>query len=96
MENINIQRARELLYSSPLLKYVTKEQIEQELKNIYIYQTEEEFNIACGFKELMAGGKFYAFNRNGQNHFNPKYVTPHKIIHEVLHGLSKKYDEQKK
>lgn len=92
MENVNIQEARELLYNSAIVKYVDIREIEEQLENIHIYNTEEEFIKAYGGRYL--GGILEGFNRNNYNHLNPKYLTPHKIIHEVLHGLSSEFDKE--
>lgn len=92
MENEIIQRARELIYKSEVIKFVDIKDIEEQFKNIHIYSTEVEFMEAYGYDDYK-GERLEGFNRKNQNHINPKYATPHTVIHEVLHGLSSKFDK---
>ena len=92
MENENVLKARELIYNSPIIKYVSIKDIEEQLSNIYIFDTEEEFLKEYG-GECIGGGIPKGFNRSNKNYFNPKYISPHVIIHEILHGLSSEFDK---
>ena len=92
MENVNILKARELIYNSPIMNYVSIEDVEKQLSEIYIFDTEEKFMQEYG-GEYIGGGILKGFNRNNKNYLNPRYVSPHVIIHEVLHGLSSKFDK---
>lgn len=92
MENVNILKARELIYKSPIIEYISIKDIEEQLRNIYIFDTEEEFLEEFG-GECIGGGIPKGFNRNNKNYLNPKYISPHVIIHEILHGLSSEFDQ---
>ena len=92
MENQIIQRARELIYNSSAIKCIDIKDIEEQFKNIHVYETEEEFMEAYGFDDYK-GERLEGFNRSNHNHLNPKYITPHTVIHEILHGLSSKFDK---
>lgn len=92
MENQIIKKARKLIHSSSVIRYIDIRDIEEQFKNIHIYETEEEFMDAYGYDDYR-GERLEGFNRKNQNHLNPKYATPHTVIHEILHGLSSKFDK---
>lgn len=88
-----VQRAKELLLSSPIMKYgVTEEKIEQLFANVHVFSSQEEL-----LKEynpfISKGGSLAGFSRNNHCYIGPD-ATPHIIIHEVLHELSSEFDKQ--
>ena len=92
MSNIITEDARKKIYNSPVMKFVSKEKVEEALKNIVIYENKTDFFKAFGSNEYN-GGVLEGFNRNGISYLSPE-ATPHTVIHEVLHTLSSKFDEE--
>lgn len=87
-----IQRAKELLLASPIMKYgITPEKIEEIFANVHMMPTQEALE-----KEYNPFGKYdghlEGFNRNHHCYIGPN-ATPHVIIHELLHELSSQFDK---
>ena len=86
-----LDEAKEKIYKSSIVKYVSKEKIEEAFKRIHIYENEEEFYKIYG-KPKEEGDFLEGFNRSEGSHIGPN-ATPHTIIHEVLHFLSSEFDK---
>ena len=87
-----IQDAKYKIYNSEIMLYVRPEEIEQAFQNIYVYENKEEFLKVYGRNDYN-GGRLEGFNRAGISYLGPD-ATPHTVIHEILHTLSSKFDEQ--
>lgn len=87
------EQARQLIYQSPVTNYFNKETIEKKLENIYVMTNESKFNE----KYVEATGEKFDGNLEGFQNSSGIYIgpkaTPHTIIHELLHELSSKFDE---
>ena len=92
MSNIITEDARKKIYNSSVMKFVSEEKVEEALKNIVIYDNKTNFYKAFGSNEY-DGGVLEGFNRNGVSYLSPE-ATAHTVIHEVLHTLSSKFDEE--
>lgn len=87
-----IQRAKELLLESPIMKYgITPERIEQVFTKVHMMTTQEELEKEYNpYKKY--DGRLEGFNRNHHCYFGPE-ATPHVVIHEILHELSSEFDK---
>ena len=91
MANI-VQEAKQKIYHSEVMLYVTPEQVEAAFQKIYIYNNKEEFYSAYGRSDY--GGKgLEGFNRSNGSHINLEEATAHTVIHEVMHALSSEFDK---
>lgn len=90
MANI-VQQAKQIIYNSQIMLYITPEKLEEAFRKIYVYENREEFLQAFGSNEY-SGGKLEGFNRSNGSYIGPD-ATPHTVIHEVLHGLSSEFDK---
>ena len=86
-----LDEAKEKVYNSPIMKFVSKEKIEEAFSRIHVYEDEEAFYKEYGIPQKYAGF-IEGFNRADGSHIGPN-ATPHTIIHEVLHYLSSKFDK---
>lgn len=91
MSNI-IQEAKEKIYNSEIMLYVTPEQVETAFQKIHLYNSKEEFYRAYGRGDYGNKG-LEGFNRSNGSHLNPEEATAHTVIHEVLHALSSEFDK---
>lgn len=81
-----IENAKNKIYKSPIMQYVSKERVDEAIKGIVYYANKKDFVQAFGsnsFKE----GRLEGFNRRGISYLSPE-ATTHTVIHEVLHTLS--------
>ena len=85
-----LDEAKEKIYNSPIVKYVSKERIEEAFKRIYVYDTEEDFFKAYG-RPKESDDYLEGFNRANGSYIGPN-ATVHTIIHEVLHNFSSEFD----
>lgn len=92
MNNSILEDARKKIYNSGVTRFVSKEKIDEALKNIVIYENKADFYKSFGSNEY-DGGVLEGFNRNGISYLSPE-ATAHTVIHEVLHTLSSKFDEK--
>ena len=87
---MNLDEAKEKIYNSTIVKYVSKERIEEAFKRIYVYDNEEDFFKAYG-RPKESNDYLEGFNRANGSYIGPK-ATAHTIIHEVLHYISSEFD----
>ena len=85
-----LDEAKEKIYNSPIVKYVSKEKIEEAFKSIYVYDNEADFFKAYG-RPRESNVFLEGFNRANGSYIGPK-ATAHTIIHEVLHYISSEFD----
>lgn len=87
------EKAIQLIYQSPIINYFNIEEIEKGLENIYIITDYGEFKD----KYFKATGERYCGILEGFQNSSGIYIgpqaSPHTIIHELLHDLSSKFDE---
>lgn len=83
--------AKEKIYKSNIIKYVTEQDIEDAFSRIHIIKTQEELIREHG-DYLWKDGQLEGFNRADGSYIGPM-GTPHTVIHEVLHALSSKFDK---
>ncbi len=96
MENIAINKARELLINSGFSKFKDKGEIEKALDRIYVCSSKQElYELYLKKTGIEYDGDLKGFNNSGISYLAP-ISTEHEIIHETLHTLSSKYDEHGK
>lgn len=85
MANI-IQEAKQKIYHSEVMLYVTPEQVEKAFQKIHLYSNVEEYKRTHGITHN---------NMEGANNSEGIYISPeataHTVIHEVLHELSSEF-----
>lgn len=91
MGNI-VQQAKQIIYNSEIMLYVTPEKIEDAFQRIYVFEDKNEFLQEYGRSDY-DGERLEGFNRSSGSYLGPD-ATAHTVIHEVLHGLSSEFDEQ--
>lgn len=85
-----VQDAKNKIYNSELMLYINPEKIEEAFKKIHVYTNKEEFISAYG-NNYDDYGILEGFNRNGESYIGPD-ATAHTVIHEVMHTISSKFD----
>lgn len=90
-ENI-IKKAKQILLNSDVMNYIPIERLEQAFSKVKLAETEEKFFEAYGYGEYR-GEKLEGYNRFNETNLNPRYATPHTVIHEVLHDISSIFDK---
>lgn len=94
MEDVKI-RAKQLILSSPAGKMVTEERIEEIFSNIVMFETKEE--LMDEYSKYNGPMKYIsAFTNSDKIYMGPEKnqdKLTHNIVHEVLHRMSKKWDE---
>ena len=91
MVNI-IQDAKQIIYNSEIMLYVSPEKIEKAFQQIYVYNDKNSFLKAFGSNDY-TDGRLEGFNRNNVSYLGPD-ATSHTVIHEVLHSLSSEFDNE--
>lgn len=87
-----IEEARIKIYNSNVMKYVSKEKIDNALKKIHVYTDYEQFINEYG-KNNWNNGKLMAFHRKNETYLGPD-ATAHSVIHELLHEISSEFDKE--
>ena len=91
MGNI-VQQAKQIIYNSEIMLYVTPEKIEDAFQRIYVFEDKNGFLQAYGRNDYN-GERLEGFNRSSGSYLGPD-ATVHTVIHEVLHGISSEFDKQ--
>ena len=86
-----IEFAKDKILNSSNFSFLPKEKIEESFKKIYICKDDKEFYSLYGGNSK--GEMIEGFNRNGISYLKND-MTPHVIIHEVLHSLSSTFDNE--
>lgn len=91
MNNI-LNDARNIIYNSQISKYCSEEELNKAFSKIYVFEDREDFQKAYG-SNISNDDVLEGFNRANGSYLGPK-ATTHTVIHEVLHALSSKFDDQ--
>lgn len=86
-----IQDAKDKIYNSELINYVSSEKIENAFLKVHIFDNINDLLREYG-KSDYDNERLEGFNRDGKSYLGP-YATAHTAIHEVLHTLSSKFDD---
>lgn len=89
MSNI-VQHAKQIVYHSSIVNYISEEKVEEAFRKITIYDTQDELLKEYGNDKY--SNKLEGFNRSSGIYLGP-YSTVHTVIHEVLHEISSEFDE---
>lgn len=87
-----IKEAKNIIYNSEIMQYVTQERIEVSFKRIHLYEDKVKFLEAYGRNDFDKNDRLEGFNRKDGTYLGPD-ATTHTVIHEVLHEISSKFDE---
>ena len=85
-----VQDAKNKIYNSELIKFVSSEKIENAFSKIHTFNNINDLLEAYGGPDY-DNERLEGFNRKGESYLGP-YATAHTAIHEVLHTLSSKFD----
>lgn len=85
-----IQDAKNKIYNSELIKFVSSEKIENAFSKIHTFNNINDLLEAYGRPDY-DNERLEGFNRKGESYLGP-YATAHTAIHEVLHTLSSQFD----
>lgn len=91
MNNI-LNDARNIIYNSQISKYCSEEELNKSFSKIYVFEDRKIFQKAYG-SNISNDDVLEGFNRSNGSYLGPK-ATSHTVIHEVLHALSSKFDDQ--
>ena len=86
-----VQDAKNKIYNSELIKFVSSEKIENAFSKIHIFNNINDLLEEYGRPDY-DNERLEGFNRKGESYLGP-YATSHTAIHEVLHTLSSKFDD---
>lgn len=85
-----VQDAKNKIYNSELIKFVSSEKIENAFSKIHTFNNINDLLEAYGRPDY-DNERLEGFNRKGESYLGP-YATAHTAIHEVLHTLSSQFD----
>lgn len=85
-----VQDAKNKIYNSELIKFISSEKIENAFSKIHTFNNINDLLEAYGRPDY-DNERLEGFNRKGESYLGP-YATAHTAIHEVLHTLSSKFD----
>lgn len=88
-----VQQAKSIIYNSSIMQYIPQDKIEEAFSHIYVYDNKEDFLREYGRDDFDKNDRLEGFNRSKGSYLGPD-ATVHTVIHEVLHGISSKFDEQ--
>lgn len=87
-----LAQAKKIVYNSPIMKYCTEENLNLAFSKIHVIENREDFQKAYG-RIISKDDKIEGFNRADGSYMGPD-ATVHAVIHEVLHAISSKFDNQ--